>query len=198
MEEEGMLAIEEVMVFAPVVVGPFIEVWLELGFEEGLKLGEATIAEHAKKVVELEFLDRGDLEVEQGVLARIHVYGIDFGRAEEGVVQGITPGAGNYEDGILWGDFQGNAVEPGIFPAAVVHQIVSVDVGKGFSADPILNRFSLDLSHGGMTLLIGALEPLPNTLESAEGSVVFLGFFGHGLCLKNHAVKSGCSRKCER
>ena len=196
-EEEGMLPIKEVMVFAPVVVSPFVEVGFKLGFEQGLKLGEATVAKHAEKVVELEFFDGCNLEVEEGVLAGIHVHGVDFCRAEKGVVQGVASGAGNHEDGILGSDFQGHAVKPGIFPAAVVHEVVTVDIGKGFSADPILNGFTFDLSHGGLTL-IGALEPLPNTLESAEGSVVFLGLFGHGLRLKNHAVKSGCSRKCER
>jgi hypothetical protein len=91
---------------------------------------------HLEELLVVQLPDGGDLEFEQGVLSRVHVDGVDVPDSTEEVIEGIAPRGRDDEEPILRGQLQGDAVEPGIFPAGVVDEVVTVDEAENSTADP--------------------------------------------------------------
>ena len=84
--------------------------------------------------------DASQLQVQEGVLPRIHVHGQDLLGTGQGIVQGVAASRGNDQHGVVGREFHRFVVEPGIFPAGVIDQVVPVDQFEDLTARPFANR----------------------------------------------------------
>jgi hypothetical protein len=98
------------------------------------------VAEQPEKVLEVERFDAGDLQVEQSVLPRIHIDGMHAVRPAQGVIECVAAGRRDDQDVVARPDFQGHAIQPRVFPAGVIDQVVAVDEFEDPPADPIEHR----------------------------------------------------------
>ena len=87
--------------------------------------------------------DAGQFQVQKGVLPRIHIDGHDLFRAGQGVVQGIAAGGGNDQDRIVGHEVQCLLIQPRIFPAGVVDQVVAMNQLEDLSTGPFTNRHKI-------------------------------------------------------
>ena len=78
-------------------------------------------AEQPEEIVEVEPPDAGELQLEQRVLPRIGIHGVDRGRAGEGVVEHVAAGARDHEHPVAR-DVERLAVNGGVLPAGVVDE----------------------------------------------------------------------------
>ena len=104
------------------------------------EIGGATLAEHREELVVFEIPDRRQLEFQQGVLAKIHVHGMDPPRRIECVIEGVAAGRSDEDQFIVGPQAQDLAVQPGILPAGVVDEVVSMDVIEEGFGRPVGQR----------------------------------------------------------
>jgi hypothetical protein len=100
--------------------------------------------EHIEELIVLQFAYRSGLEFQQGVLAGVHIYGIDMTCACQKVVKGIATCGADDQQTILGAEVQRLAIEPGIFPASVVDEVVAMDKLKNTTTDPFTNWHRLE------------------------------------------------------
>ena len=81
-----------------------------------------------EKVLEIAALDERELELEQSILAVIDVYGVNFSRTIEQVVEGIAPGARNHDHAAVGFELEQLTVDARIFPTGVVDQLPAVNM----------------------------------------------------------------------
>jgi len=62
------------------------------------------------------------------------------------VIQGVATGRGDYQQSVLGTEIQGLAIEPGIFPAGVVYEVVAMDELKYTSTNPFTDLHRLEKS----------------------------------------------------
>jgi hypothetical protein len=74
----------------------------------------------------VEGLDPGELEGQEGVLAGIEVDAVDAAGSLQGVVEGIAARRGDDQHFVFGAQFKGDPVEPGVFPAGVVDEVVAM------------------------------------------------------------------------
>ena len=123
-----------------------------LGVEGFVKAMRAD-AKHLKEVGKVPAGDEGHLQLQQRVLAEVHINGMDLRGIIEEVVERIAAGAGDHDDLAAGIEAEHLAIETGIFPSAVVDQVGAVDVlegdvMRGFDerTGGVVNHFSRNLT----------------------------------------------------
>jgi len=84
-------------------------------------------AEDREEIVKLQAPDTRELELQQGVLARVGIHRMNAPGSGQGIVEDIAPGAGDDQHGVVAVDVQRQAVHCRVFPAGVVDQRPRVD-----------------------------------------------------------------------
>lgn len=109
------------------------------------------VPEQIEQIGEIAPFDQCQLEMQQGVLARVDVDRVNFRRGIEQVIQRVAPGAGEHHDPTVVVQIENLPVDAWIFPADVVdqaalvncleHQIVrAVDQFRADFLDHAINR----------------------------------------------------------
>jgi len=90
--------------------------------------GVRTDSKHLKQVLEVAAGNEGHFEFQQGVLAEIHVDGMNLGGIIEQVIQRIAACAGDHDDFRGGIESEHLAIEPRVLPGTVVDEIGAMDV----------------------------------------------------------------------
>ena len=117
---------------------------------------EIAAAEHGEELLEVEPSDGCDLQLQQRVLAGVHVHGVHVRRLRQDVVEHVAAGRRDGEDGVAPRQVQRDAVQTGIFPAGVVDEVVPLDQIEDVAVDV------LDHGHGvaiGASMRPAGVEP---------------------------------------
>lgn len=138
-----------VLAVIPIGPGRLGEFGAQMAAIPGGKLPVPAVAEDLEKRLKIETADAGELELEQGVLTEIHIHRMDAARAVEGVVEGVAPGGSDHDQIVLGGEAHDLAIEPGVFPAGIIHQAVTMDAGENPPRDGGGNRVDRPLPRRG-------------------------------------------------
>ena len=99
--------------------------------------GQASLSKHLEEIVVFKFPNGRDLEVQQGILPRVHIHRVDVIGCGQRVIQRIAPGRRDDQDVVFRAILQGHSVQAGVFPACVVNQIVPVNRVEDPLAEPV-------------------------------------------------------------
>lgn len=84
--------------------------------KEGAELGVAALAEHFPHIGVAQGGEGGDLELEEVVLGRVKIHGVDPAGLLQGEGEDVVAGAGDGENDIVGGDFQNAGIGSVVFP----------------------------------------------------------------------------------
>jgi hypothetical protein len=87
----------------------------------------SAVSKDFEKIVELKPSNARHLELQESVLTRIHVDRKNFLGAVQRVIQDVTPRGGDDEQGIRRTNLQGQSINPRVFPARVVDEVIGVN-----------------------------------------------------------------------
>lgn len=99
--EAAVAAAEPFDAAVPVGLGKGREVAAQVLAVELPGVGVEAAAEEGEEIVETEIANAGDLQFQQGILARIGVDGMDLCRPLQGVIESIATGAGNDQQPVI-------------------------------------------------------------------------------------------------
>jgi hypothetical protein len=60
-----------------------------------------------------------------------------MGRSSQSIIERIATGRGDDQNAIFAGQFQSLAIQPRVFPASVIDQVISMDELENTPTDPI-------------------------------------------------------------
>ena len=118
----------------------------KFGGIERLRHRQMPFAKHVEELLVFEVSNRGGFQLQQGVLPGVHVHGVDVSGACQQIVQRIATGGTDHQQSVFGAKIQRLAIEPGIFPAGVVDEVVSVDELKYTAGDPFTDWHRLKKS----------------------------------------------------
>lgn len=118
------LGSENIGLLEPVLEGLARQMGTQFGQKELTEFGVFAFSEDLPYILVAKSAERGDLKLEQMVLVRVHVNGVNAFRAFLEVVQNVVTGTCNGQNDILTVDVQQTVVDTGIFPVESVDVLV--------------------------------------------------------------------------
>jgi hypothetical protein len=104
-----------------------------------LHVREPAVAEQGEEILELQPSKGGDLQLQQGILTRVYVHGIDPARTQQGIVQRVAAGRRDRHQAVARTQGQGDAVQSRVLPTGVVNQMAAVNQTEYAAAEPFLH-----------------------------------------------------------
>ena len=125
--ESPVGTVEHTLVLVPVGAGERAEFSSQVALVQGGEVSMTAATEDIEEVVEIERAYGRDLQLEQGNLARIHVYGMNRGGRRQGVVERVAAGARDDHHVVRGRQCERLVINCRIFPAGVVDESASVE-----------------------------------------------------------------------
>lgn len=129
-----------------------------------------TDAEHLKKVRKVPAGNEGHLQLQQRVLAKVHIDGVNLRWIIEEVIERVAPGARDHDD--LAGGIEAEhlPIKPRIFPGAVINQVGAVDMPEDHVVGGFNERAGGVVDHPAKNFKRPSLRRLPwSTFVTVRG-----------------------------